>query len=427
MLWIIFLLLALAWSAVGQGTNNLTLVLSELPQLTKFTSYLMLFPDLLAELENGNYTMLAPDNKAIDTYLNYVQSNQTNDPKAILAVLSYHVIPGVYTNVQLESEVQFLPTLLTDPAYANVTGGQRVGVYPTDAGVTFEAAYKHMSNITVPNTIYLGPSETGIIHIIDRVLEPPLSETATISVVGLDGVVAVQVSLPINPEVVGVDGTVSDWTFFAPNSSRRTTDPSLSDNSSTQAEFDAEEYHFVHGRVIYSPDFRDGMRIKTVEGKDLTLTIAPNGTTYVNDAKVLYTDYLISTGVVHVIEWALNPNDTEARPDLSNSSTSTNSTTAPSSSSSSLSTGAKAGIGVGVALGALLAIGLLFFFLRRRKRTKRSTETGDARTTQNKQLALVEMPQPEKPKSHEMYSPGSGQEWEMDTNESHIGRVYEMQ
>lgn len=110
--------------------------------------------------------------------------------------------------------MQFLPTLLTDPAFSNVTGGQRVGVYPTNGDVVFEAAYKQISNITFPNIIYLGPAETGIIHIIDRVLEPPLSETATISTVGLDGVVAVQVSLPINPKLVGIDGTVPDWTLL---------------------------------------------------------------------------------------------------------------------------------------------------------------------------------------------------------------------
>jgi hypothetical protein len=116
--------------------------------------------------------------------------------------------------VQFETGVHFLPTLLTDPEFANVTGGQRVGVYPTGGGVVFEAAYKHMSHIIDPNIIYLGPYQTGMIHIIDRVLEPPLSETATVSTVGLNGVVAVQVSLPINPKVVGIDGTVPDWTLL---------------------------------------------------------------------------------------------------------------------------------------------------------------------------------------------------------------------
>ena len=377
-------------------------------------------------------------------------------------------MPGVYTNVQLEAGLQFLPTLLTDPSFANVTGGQRVGVYPTDGGVVFEAAYKHISNITFPNIIYLGPSETGIIHIIDRVLEPPLSETATLSTVGLDAVIAVQVSLPINPKLVGIDGTVPDWTLlvlppgfpqlesfssltdryrsFAPNSSMRTTGQVPLNDLSTEAAFDAEEYHFVHGRVVYSPEFEDGMKIPTVDGNELTLTIAPNGTTYVNDVEILYTDYLISTGVVHVIERLLDPNRTEARPDLTNSTTSANSTitsvpsasaSASSSSSSPLSTGAKAGIGIGVALGALLIIGLISFFFRRRKRATRPSEMSTE--TEKKQLGPVEMPQSEerqsgpaelpqheKTRSQELYAPGSGQEWEIDGTESRRGRVYEM-
>ncbi len=209
------------------------------------------------------------------------------------------------------------------------------------------------------------------------------------------------------------------------------------DNISTDAAFDAEEYHFVHGRVVYSPEFEDGMKLTTVEGRQLTLTIAPNGTKYVNDVEILYTDYLISTGVVHVIEWTLDPNNTEARPDLVNSTTPTNSTTpvpsasasassSASSTSASLATGAKAGIGVGVALGALLVVGvMLFVFFRRRKRTNRPAGMGNAET-RKKQLGPVEMPQPERKRSHELQAPGSGQEWEVDATESQRGRVYEM-
>jgi LPXTG-motif cell wall-anchored protein len=213
---------------------------------------------------------------------------------------------------------------------------------------------------------------------------------------------------------------------FAPNSTRATTDQSKLNDNSTEAAFDAQEYHYVHGRVIYSPEFEDGMKIATVEGKDLTITIVANGTMYVNDAKILYTNYLISTGVVHVIEWTLDPNNTEARPDLTNSTSPTNSTTTPVPSSSSLSTGAKAGIGVGVALGALLVIGLIFFFVRRRKRANHPAGTGNTET-EKKQLGPVEMPQPEKAKPHELYSPNSGQAWEMDGTDSQRGRAHEME
>ncbi len=60
MLWIIILYLALAKGVAGQGTNNLSLVLSELPQLSNLTSYLSLFPDLMSTLENGNFTSNCP-------------------------------------------------------------------------------------------------------------------------------------------------------------------------------------------------------------------------------------------------------------------------------------------------------------------------------------------------------------------------------
>ena len=60
MLWMILLHLVVAKYATAQGTSNLTLVLSELPQLSNFTSYLSLFPDFLSKLESGNYTSNCP-------------------------------------------------------------------------------------------------------------------------------------------------------------------------------------------------------------------------------------------------------------------------------------------------------------------------------------------------------------------------------
>ena len=74
------------------------------------------------------------------------------------------------------------------------------------------------------------------------------------------------------------------------------------------------EYHCVQGQVLYSPDLVNGMKIQTVRGKDVTITVLKNGTKYVNDAKLIYSDYLISTGVIHVIEHDINLNDTYVPP-----------------------------------------------------------------------------------------------------------------
>ena len=125
---------------------------------------------------------------------------------------------------------------------------------------------------------------------------------------------------------------------------------------------------------------------------------------------------------MHVIEFTLNPNDTDARPDLGNSSAPTSTPAPPPTPApSSLSTGAKAGIGVGVGLGALLILGLTLWYVRRRSGSGRSTTRG------NGQVA-VEMPPSGKVASHEMQAPESGSlAWEMDTRESQKGGLHELQ
>jgi hypothetical protein len=201
----------------------------------------------------------------------------------------------------------------------------------------------------------------------------------------------------------------------------------LTDFSSlpTDVLFDIETYHFVQGgQVYYSPDLIDGLQMQSVEGRNLTVTVAPNGTKYINDAEIIYSDYLTNNGVLHVLAHEVSPNKTDARPDLSTPANSTTSTPPPtatptsSSSSSSLSTGAKAGIGVGCALGGIFIIGLLLIWLRRMK-SKKSAVPRD-----EKQQIAAEMPHHRG--SHELGAPGVGSHWEMEGDPPQERRIYEM-
>jgi len=61
------------------------------------------------------------------------------------------------------------------------------------------------------------------------------------------------------------------------------------------------EYHGIQGTVAYSPMLTDGKTFKTVQGGEVTVTVL-NGSVYVNAAKIIDPDYLISNGVLHVID-----------------------------------------------------------------------------------------------------------------------------
>jgi uncharacterized surface protein with fasciclin (FAS1) repeats len=66
-------------------------------------------------------------------------------------------------------------------------------------------------------------------------------------------------------------------------------------------------YHVVPGKIM-AADIKDGMKVKTVEGTELTFSIK-NGDVYVNDAKVVTPDVGASNGVIHVIDSVLIPPD----------------------------------------------------------------------------------------------------------------------
>lgn len=61
------------------------------------------------------------------------------------------------------------------------------------------------------------------------------------------------------------------------------------------------EYHLVPGWVAYSSSLRNGMKLKTVQGSNITITVQ-DGEIFANAARVIATGYLVSNGVVHVLD-----------------------------------------------------------------------------------------------------------------------------
>ena len=64
-------------------------------------------------------------------------------------------------------------------------------------------------------------------------------------------------------------------------------------------------YHVVSG-TFKAADLKDGQKLKTVEGKDLTVSIK-DGKVMINGANVTIADVVSSNGVTHVIDAVLLP------------------------------------------------------------------------------------------------------------------------
>ena len=145
-------LAALAAGASAQ-TMNLTATLMSNADLTNLTSYVSLFPDLLTTLSMAtNITILAPSNEAFAAFLNSSAGMAVtlNDTAAIQAILSYHVLNGTYPASSIMSTPAFIPTLLNNPSYSNVTGGQVVEAVTQGSSVEIYSGLLANSTVTTP-------------------------------------------------------------------------------------------------------------------------------------------------------------------------------------------------------------------------------------------------------------------------------------
>ena len=125
-------LLALASSVFAQDNSNdtqsLNATLSGNDQLSNLTSFLSIDPRLLETLSQANnITILAPSNDAFTEFASTDTGRDVaSNPGLLAALLQYHVLNGTFQSSQVSNTSTFIPTLLTNETYANVTGGQVV-------------------------------------------------------------------------------------------------------------------------------------------------------------------------------------------------------------------------------------------------------------------------------------------------------------
>lgn len=70
------------------------------------------------------------------------------NPSLVTAILTYHVLNGTFYASDVTEKPAFIPTLLTNSSYTNVTGGQVVEAVVKDDKVNFISALKQSSEVT---------------------------------------------------------------------------------------------------------------------------------------------------------------------------------------------------------------------------------------------------------------------------------------
>jgi len=127
---LLFCLFAIISSVQSQALLS---VLQQHVELSTFNHYVDSSSTLTELLSSANnVTLLAPSNTAFQTLLSSQSPALSSDQ--IEALLSYHILHGVFPTVSLSTKPQFASSLLTNSSYANITSGQSVELRSTING-----------------------------------------------------------------------------------------------------------------------------------------------------------------------------------------------------------------------------------------------------------------------------------------------------
>lgn len=94
--------------------------------------------------------------------------------------------------------------------------------------------------------------------------------------------------------------TVENLTIFAPNNDAFKAIGSAFANASQETLQTVLQYHAIAGSVVFSPQITN-TSVQTLQGNNINLTVI-DGTVFVNSAKVVLPNVILSNGVLHVID-----------------------------------------------------------------------------------------------------------------------------
>ena len=246
--------------------------------------------DLVTTLEGtGPFTVFAPTDQAFtDAGIDLADFNTPEEKATLSDILLYHVVSASVPS-----------SAVTDGMLATMANGDKAKFGVSGGTVTVGTATVTTADVQASN---------GIIHVIDKVLMPPVDIPATAQTTGIhNSLVAAVIQADLLPTLQGT----GPFTVFAPTDQAFTDagiDLAALDNpTGKQTLSDILLYHVVSAEV-QSSDVTECMSADAANGQPLSFTVGD--TVMVNDANVTLTDVVTSNGLIHVIDKVLTPSDT---------------------------------------------------------------------------------------------------------------------
>jgi len=287
-----------AYGQITRPSNTIVQNALLLPELSTLVS-IVASPGYEAVLNalndpRNNLTLFAPNNAA------FAKLPAVPEYETLIAVLYYHVL-GVRVPSSALASLQFPSTLMGNASLVNLGAGktQVLEVTATARGVDVIFGIPGSVNFTARVTTADVQCSNGVIHIIDTVLIPPTTASATAITAGLTELAAALTKAGLVNTVDSLTGI----TIFAPtNEAFSKVDwraLPISDLTNVLL------YHVVPA-VAYSTSLTNGMTVKTLQGGSVFIGVTGAGVT-VNGASVILPNALIKNGVVHVVDSVLLP------------------------------------------------------------------------------------------------------------------------
>ncbi|KXT00403.1 hypothetical protein AC578_3368 [Pseudocercospora eumusae] len=297
-------------SVLASAQQDLVTILQSQSDLTTLAAIFPKLPEVQEFLDGAyNNTLLLPTDDAItslppDTWEAKIFSAM--DINGIAAILSLHVLNGVYKSTDFDTTPTFVQSLLTDAEpidgkpVANVTGGQNVGLVLNGSDATCLSGYLSTSKVIKAD---IPAAHDLVIHKIDKVLRLPLNVSTTAEKLGLTGALGALNATGLT----AIADTIADLTIFIPSNAAFEAIESVVANATMEELTGILSYHAIAGSVLFSSELSNTSVPSLAPGLNLTVTVLDDGTVMVNNAKVITPDIILSNGVAHVIDSVLMP------------------------------------------------------------------------------------------------------------------------
>jgi uncharacterized surface protein with fasciclin (FAS1) repeats len=94
---------------------------------------------------------------------------------------------------------------------------------------------------------------------------------------------------------------ISDYTIFVPTDDAFKSIGSVLETADLKTLQEVLKYHIIPSNVIFSPSLGN-VTVKSLQGTDLTFTVLPDGSAWVNNARITFPNTILFNGIAHVID-----------------------------------------------------------------------------------------------------------------------------